>query len=383
MTLVYSRSLTTPGTHAFVIGCGRFSDLDPTGCFNRLSTVSGARKIVRFLIDNADNFIAPLASVECLLSDPKVPRGTDFLGIDEFANDPRSGSDAVDCSSRARVEAGGNSWLNRCRKGDHMFFYMASHGIVDNTCSALGLLEDVKSNPNKPWSESLNITTLATGLPIKGAAGCWVFLDACQEQVPDAMDQINGADGLSLIDYTTKQLASCISVRSCALAGSRYGGVANSPVISEPPYFTQALVRGLEGACVERSDDGVDWVVTAKQVGFEVSTVAEAAFDYCDLPAQTLTPFNNKVALLRVINPMVPIAVSTKVLSDMRSATITVDDGEGTILTKSNSDGTWRFEVPPDYNRKFTVKAEFGTDKLMYAPKTFNAAPAAQVVRLK
>jgi hypothetical protein len=345
--------------------------------------VSGARKIVRFLIDHADNFIAPLASVECLLSDPKVPKGTESLGIGGFANDPRSGSDAVDCASAASVAAAGNSWLNRCRKGDHMFFYMASHGIVDNTCSALGLMEDVKSNPNKPWTQSLNITTLATGLPIKGAAGCWVFFDACQEQVPDAMDQINGADGLSLINYTSKQLASCSSVRSCALAGSRYGGVANSPAISDPPFFTQALLRGLEGACVELSDDGVGWVVTAKQIGFEVSKVAEAAFDYTDLPAQTLTPFNNKVALLRVSNPMVPIAVSTNVLSHMHSATtVTADDGSGTILTKNNNDVTWRFAVPPDYNRKFTVKAEFGIGGPSYAPKTFNAAPAAQVVRL-
>ena len=125
------------------------------------------------------------------------------------------------------------------------------------------------------------------------------------------------------------------------------------------------------------------WVVTAQRIAYELRDVAEAAFDYRDLPAQPLTPFNNKVALLRVTRPTVPIAVSTKVLSDMRSATtVTADDGNGTILTKSNNDMTWRFELPADYHRKFTVKAEFGTDGPTYAPQTFYASPAAQIVQL-
>ena len=250
MTLVYNRHREPPATHAFILGCGRFPALDPTLRPNRLSTVNGARKIVRFLIDHADDLIAPLASVECLISDPNDAEGQDALGIGMFANDPRGGSDAVDCASLASTTFAGKAWLNRCRKGDTMFFYMASHGIVDSSCAAFALLEDVNSNRFSPWEQSLNIKNLATGLPTIEAGACWVFLDACQEQLPDAMDRIDGTGGLCLLRPTSKHLAKRSEVQSCALAGSRYGGVANSPV-SDPPYFTQALLRGLEGACVE------------------------------------------------------------------------------------------------------------------------------------
>lgn len=379
MTTVYLRQGDAPQTHAFIIGCGRFPNLSPNGAADRLATAAGARAMVRFLLDRADSLIAPLGSIEVLLSDPAQAAGQDTLGLGVIEHDPRA-DDSVDRANDPNYHASGDRWIGRCRPGDHMFFYMASHGITDSDTTAVAVLEDIRSINHRPWAQSINITQLASALPTLQADGCWVFLDACQEVIPAVFQQIGGAQSAPLItpDITalTRRRTSSVS-----LAGSRLGSSAWAPAGDAPPFFTQALIEGLSGASVEfTTTDG--WVVTGQQILFTLRRIANAAFNNTDLQTESLTQFNRDVKLLRVPHPQIPVVVRTATENHMLAAvSVTANDGNGRVFAKNDGELAWRFRVDPDLAR-YTTSAQFPNGNPAYQDQVFIAAPPAQIVEL-
>lgn len=381
MTLVYARNdLQGPRTHAFIIGCGRFPYLRAEAA--RRATVAGARAIAKFLIKNADNLVAPLASVECLLSDPDVEIGKDQLGIGAVPHDARDEEarkkDAVEAAVSAFATTAGAAWLKRCEPGDHLFFYMSSHGVADSAATAAGLFENVLENPHNKWAQSLNVNTLALLLPLTGAGACWVFLDACQEIVPSILGQYNGAGGILLINGNPADLANTKS-RSVALAGSRFGQKGWAPIAAKPPFFTQALLSSFT-ACVEPQAGG-GWAVTGKQLLFGLREVADASLGHSTLETEPLVPFAQPVRLLNVEKPLIPVVIRTKIRADIlkaRGIKVVCPANVPQPVTQENMD-FFTF-VPPD-GVQYTVVADFDPP-LSYAPQPFYGQPCAQIVEL-
>lgn len=376
MTLVYDRQPTAPGprTHAFVLGCGRFPAFGPTAA--RQSTVAGARAILKFLHANRDLLEAPLATIECLLSDATVSRGADKLAVPEISSDPDGGVDDVDAVLFETVRLAGEAWLGRCDPGDHLFFYMSSHGVADRDFTGAALFEDVRASKFNKWGQSLNINALAVALPTTGAGACWVFLDACQEIVPSLLGQYNGASGLTIIAATAQEIANT-PIRTMSLAGSRFGQQGWAPATAAPPYFTQALLRGFE-ACVERPTNG-GWVVTGQQLQYHVRHVADAAFGYT-LETQPLCIFADEARLLRVPNPRIPVVVRTVNRAHMSSVlNITCSSGGPPLVEQPRNQACF-FELPPD-GLTYSAAATFNV-ALAYQPATFEAKPCYQNVEL-
>ncbi|MBY5855933.1 caspase family protein [Rhizobium leguminosarum] len=379
MTTVYLRQGDAPQTHAFLIGCGRFAALSPNGSADRVATAAGARVMARFLVDHADQLFAPLGSIEMLLSDPTQVAGQDTLGIGVVAHDPRA-DDLVKAATDANYHTAGDRWIDRCRPGDHMFFYMASHGVTDSDTTAVAVLEDIRSINHRPWAQSINITQLASALPTLSADGCWVFLDACQEVIPAIFQQISGAQSPALITPDITQMTRR-RTSSVSLAGSRLGTSAWAPTDGAPPFFTQALIEGLNGASVEYTNaDG--WVVTGQQILFTLSRIANAALNNTDLQTESLTQFNRDVKLLRVPQPQIPVIVRTAVENHMLAAvSVTANDGNGRLFTKNDAELAWKFRVDPDFAR-YTTSAQFAGGNPAYQDQVFTATPPAQIVEL-
>lgn len=380
MTLVYSREgpEDQPRTHAFLIGCGRFPHYAQNGSADRPATAAGARAMTRFLIDHADALVAPLATVEVCLSDPAIATGADQLAIGPYPNDPRA-DDGVDSALRALVETAGLAWTARCRPGDHMVFYMASHGVADAN-GAAGLLEDVASQPNRRWNESLNITVLGQGLSQLDPGGAWVFLDACQDVVTDFLTTI-AVSGVILVEINVQKLAKA-RVKALALAGSRFGASAWAPNSPDPPIFTQTLLKGLGGACV-KNFDGLGWAVSAASLQHDLPGVAEAALDYRVLEVESLIGFNGRGPLLTVAAPRVPISVRTATESHLAFAlAASATTAGGQTVHKPGGASTWRFEVAPD-GAHYQVQAAFPPHLPVYADGGFDAFPPACSVILK
>lgn len=379
MTTVYFRQGDAPQTHALIIGCGRFPSLSPNGTADRVATAAGARVMARFLLDHADSLVAPLGSIEILLSDPAQAAGQDTLGLGEVDHDPRP-DDIVEPATDANYHTAGDRWIGRCRPGDHMFFYMASHGVTDSDTTAVAVLEDIRSINHRPWAQSINITQLASALPTLLADGCWVFLDACQEVIPAIFQQINGAQSPALITPDITQMTQR-RTSSVSLAGSRLGTSAWAPTDGAPPFFTQALIEGLKGASVELSNtDG--WVVTGQQILFTLGRIANAALNNIDLQTEALTHFNRDVRLLRVPQPQIPVVVRTAVENHMlTAASVTANDGNGRVFTKNDAELAWRFRVAPDFAR-YTASVQFAGGNPAYQDQVFTATPPAQIVDL-
>lgn len=401
MTIVFDRGEDlpdTPVTHAFVIGCGRFP---ARVALNRKATVAGAREIMRFLSARADDFLlakqdssmpAPVWTIECLLSDPNVAPGDDALGVDLGREAPANATisaagDAVEKVTKAVVEKTGQAWLERIRPGDQAFFYMSSHGISDGS-NALGLCEDVLTMKNRKWSQSLNITTLAKGLTTElvGAARGWVFFDACQEIVPSLLGRPTGLPGLHLIEFDVEQSAKASN--SCAVAGSPVGGKAWAPTGDEPPFFTQALIEGLSNSCVEAVPN-LGWAVTASRLMFDIPRVGDAALGRKGLQTATIGGFNQPlIGLLKIDEPMIPIALSTEVGPHMTSANVAVVCDDATINDENFTpppglDFVWRFRVPAHRKRSYTATATFTQPEIKYNQAVFDPDPPCQFVHLR
>jgi hypothetical protein len=385
----YPAATGGPVTHALVIGCGRFPHFNSTKAMDRKSTVAGARAMVQFLRDRGADFLAPLATIECLVSDPDAKPGEDTVEWEE--HDAAGVASKVSAAVRpvllADVQAAARTWLTRCRPGDHMFFYMSTHGIADGS-AALGLCEDVLSNPFAKWSQSLNVTTLAQGVLVAGADRAWVFFDACQEIDQALLGAPTGTPGFNLVEYSLSDLTK-LKRRPLALAGSRLGGRAWAPKDGKaPPFFTQALLEGLTNACVEQVA-GLGWVVTGAQLLFGLKQVADATLELT-VETEPLHIFNEpRLGLLTIPAPEVPVKIRTETeahFAHIASGSVECSDNSIAPIPWVRPDPfelAWRFRVKADRLHQYKASLVFANAGVAYNAEEFSAMPPAQVVVLK
>lgn len=380
MTLIFERAVEQPATHVFVLGCGRFAPRIDGRPGNRPSAVAGARAMIEFFLENQDRFVAPIASIECLLSDPALPAGQDRLLLPKYADDPRS-ADFVGAATSANLVEAGDAWLNRCRKGDQLLVYVCSHGLSNSDSMALALLEDTFTRERDPYANTLNLTVLANGMPVVGEAPCWAFFDACQEVCPDLMNRVKISMGIGLLNPLFAA-RNDVHIDTFALAASRRGQPAWAPKDGGPPYFTQTLLRAMSGANVEPVEDK-GWLVTAYSLLRDLDLVAAAAFGYYDLIVQPVGSSNARVEFIKPAEPKVPVAVHTRCEVHMLDALEVVADGGGDRVHARVPDGkaVWRFGVDPG-ERQYTVRATFPPEIGPYQEGRFVARPSARIVEL-
>ena len=235
MTLVYQRSFSDNGAlpganevspdgpvmHALIMGIGRFSKLPPARDANRQACADSARAMTAFLIEQSEagNLEAPLASIECLISDPSAPQGAeDQLAQTHPLCDPRPDTN-VNSGIINNVSQACTDWLTRCRRedktlprpGDHLLLYICSHGVAGRDHGALAVLEDVDPGGFNSWSELLDVGSMARYIPAKCKAGAvWIFLDACQEVLDELKDKVGGPNVFRPVTLDVREMTSCL-----------------------------------------------------------------------------------------------------------------------------------------------------------------------------
>jgi hypothetical protein len=389
MTLVFDRGAlpADPVTHAMVIGCGRFpadANLD------RKATAAGARAIMALLAEKSDQFVAPIWTIDCVLSDAGVAAEADTLGVE--LNDPGGATVAakntvVASATLAHATTAIKTWLKRLtqRPGDSAFFYMSTHGIADPV-NALGVFEDVLVDEFQKWGASINATTLAGGLATLQIGRAWVFLDACQDIIQELLGAPTGVPGYSPIHYGVEQATH--ARKSVAIVGSHFGDKGWAPDDGSPSFFTQTLLEGLCCSCVEPVQ-GLGWTVTGKQLIFGLPVLS--AVMGTDADCEPLTRFNESgVGLLKVSDPQIHVALTTETKMHLEAAKVEVicdDDGVAPIVKPSghlDENGLiWRFKVGAHKRRSYSVSASFESGGLAYSSNSFDPDPPAQRVELK
>lgn len=377
MTLLYEAQLDGPVTHAFIVGCGRYPYLQANHAANRRAPVAGAIALAKMLIDDRDRLVAPLGSLEILLSDPTIDDGS--VDIGNVLGDVLT--TLVEPADERHFRDRGDEWLGRIRPGDAAVFYFSGHGIADRQGGAVGLLEDIKSRSNRPWAQSFSASNLSQALQTLGTASVWVFFDACQEIVAEFADRLWQVKNIDLKEVSLADITGEVC-EPLALAGARTGQLAWAPVDFEPPFFTQVLIKGLSGCCVERTQSH-GWAVTGRMLLFGLRQLGEAMFDQVVVRPQPILPYSEMQALMTVDQPFMHLTVRSIPevhLTQMASVQLKHQDLE--IVSSVAAQFVWRVDVNLE-DRDLTVECICQDGAIPLVPQTFRQQAPSFLVTLR
>jgi hypothetical protein len=338
-----------PGTHAIVIGIGRYPWLEggkkPTfdkseGMEQLTSPPASAREFANWLLDTYDNPDAPLASVELLLSDAKsqqFKRGKKTTKIDtaEFANV----SEAVD------------QWVARAKhEKDVLIFFFSGHGISAGNQVTL-LCEDFGSKPRAPMRHAIDFTGMHIGLDQVSARCQCFFVDACRQGTQAILDSFKNY-GQPIIE---PQAAHNPKPRKTAVFHSTLPGQLAYGREQKPSYFTEALLRSMRGAGSDSEDNVTWWVETGQLLRGLSKVMPRIVEDTEDILPQPSTTDMSPFPLHRL--PGTPKGIPVDVECDPE-----VDTAEailsctGAVSDKRNKKSAERWQLDLDAG-KYTFRA--------------------------
>ena len=264
-----------------------------------------------WLLENRDALVAPLASLEALISDPVATQPRYELRWPlppEFAR-----PDQISGATGENLRAAGRAWLDRleARPGDVALLYCCGHGASLSTEPVL-FLEDLNRSRENPWVH-LQLATLGRSLRQHPSISCaYIFADACGESI--AKFELGGAQEVRFYDPPEFGKASAFKVMLLSAAPDgmlAYEGRAGDGL---PPLgrFTQTLVKALDGASVRKAKG--QWVVNSSGLRDDLKPLKQFYFDqwadHAFEPAPVMT-FNDVRQIVRPSRPVVPVLATT------------------------------------------------------------------------
>ena len=380
---IHSGQGVDPGTHALIIGVGRYPRLgggenpvaNPDGMMQLSSPPISARAFAKWLLAEYNDPNKPLASLSLLLSEAAP---TPFV-------DPKTGTEhAVEVADIANIVAAVKEWKQRgdSNPDNRLIFYFCGHGVSQGDDMAL-LAADVFADEDNPLNGALDFKSLMNGLKRCKASQQVLFVDACRASSDVLIERSGSFAGQVPLGPGTRplDLPRRLHVPYYAtLAGDR--SHARPGQVS---LFTEAVLKSLKGA---GSDDPEgDWRVTTTRLqeaidhfmrqpqfagtiaGVQVPTVGEMpVFELHQLPGAPVVPVyvgcdepqNNAVA---------QFVCRQGGLEQLRRAP--VDDGE------TDANGEWSIELAfGEYEFEALISAQD------VRTKSISVRPAYRRVRL-
>ncbi|MEH7844715.1 hypothetical protein [Rhizobium laguerreae] len=308
-----------PRMHAFVIGVGAYPDAKAgRGSLSELravddlpSAADSAKLVCRWLLDNKDNFIAKLSSLEVLISDP----------ADATSRYGWNPGPPIDGATSEHVKQAGADWLDRvsARPGDVAFFYCCGHGAVYGGQPIL-FLEDLNTGKIEPWAH-LNLGALAQSLRRMPGLGCaFMFSDACGEfvtklELSDARDSRFYMPP-NLFEPTRNNVSFLCAASEAQLAHDAtslgFEGVSDDGSGVRFGRFTQTILKGLQGSSSRWSKAG--WVVDPISLYQDLRKLKQTFFrDWKEKPFEPFCPVtpNDFFPIIRHMQAEIPLVVMT------------------------------------------------------------------------
>jgi len=260
--VVDSRPVVGPATHAIVIGVGRYPHLrngdgplaaNHDGMGQLTSPPHSARAVARWLIRSLRDPAKPLADVALLVSEDK-PR--------PFLNTRTGDAVPVATATIDEIEAALTEWHGRgnAREEDRLLFYFCGHGIARGSDVAL-LAADYGVKPANALDGAIDFRSFLQGMDGCAAREQIYFVDACRAS-SDSLLRAGQYNGRPIFQPDLNAPARAFRrapVFYSTLAGADAYGRAR-----RPSPFTEALIRGLQGAGADDSEG--DWRVTTTRL---------------------------------------------------------------------------------------------------------------------
>lgn len=279
MTLLYERPDGKPGTHALVIGVGHYLHLplggkklakNALGLKQLTSPPVSAAAVLKWLLaptipgaaDGFHNSVAPLASVEAVISAPQ-----------EVEIQTAGGPVKVESAIADNIVKAHDAWLARLQANEANIglLYYCGHGVNVDAQDFI-LASDFGADDNKPWRNAINLSDSLFGLMRKVHGALFVVVDACREFSKELALQrygeIRQLAGANLQDKVT-----CVDFTHISSAGEGSQAFADPDAVSR---FTAALLEALGGYAGEKRGLGNEWMVTGEELAKAVRGLLKA-----------------------------------------------------------------------------------------------------------
>ena len=265
-----------PSVHALIIGVGGYVHLPGNSALKTkihkqvgrlqplISPPRSAREFAEWLTHSKE-WPQPLGTIDLLIS----PEPSD-TGFTLPAN--------VRPATISNVRQAFSDWLDRCNEAtDNVaVFYFCGHGM--EKADHYLLAEDFGANPNDEWLGSFAFDQTREAFHKCQAQTQCFFVDACRQMTPEMLTNEPNSSALTSRDWTAKDCLNDLTLKAAVGKEMAFGpkltsnapgfGPNNTAGIS---YFTQALIRSLDGAAAIRQ--GKQWQVQTSEIAANINKV--------------------------------------------------------------------------------------------------------------
>jgi len=379
MSLIFSRELNGPQTHALVIGVGNYPFAKPGkgvrpvlgGVPDLPSAADSAKLVCDWFIENQDRLSPPLASVEVLISDPisMAPRY-------QWRHGPNN---APDPATALNIDVYGFAWYKRviAQPGGTAFFYCCGHGASHLQQPVL-FIEDLNQDARNPWAH-INLGALAYALGKDRNIGqAALFSDACGEYVKEfeleKSKECLFYDAPNIFETTRNHVSLLCAAAEAQLAYEGTSTPSGGPMLGR---FTQTFLQGLSGSSARQTRHG--WGVNCRDLAGDLKSIRRVFFSHWGdnepfepYPAVTQT---DRIPLVFPQGFELPVVVMTDPLDKMPEYDffISQKDNPAPPWLKNRAAGdpnAWYTTVPPSLNALYAIAAAKGSHyPMMFQPK--------------
>ena len=353
MSLVFDRNVAGPAAHALVIGVGHYrflsggadekvQSIQQIGILKQLT--SPPRSAVAFsdwLIQRADNWRAPLATVELLVSPAQV---------DPDAGTPNANFEAA---TIANIRRAYTDWKARCDADEDNIavFFHSGHGVEKGEHFLLA--EDFGEQPLTPWLGAFDFDSTRRAFhPTKSNTQCF-FVDACRKVTSRMLQQKIAVLPLDTVNLTDS--ADCqfdLTMKASASNEAAHG----EPL--KPSFFTQALQMALDGGVASKS--GGKWLVKSGQVSARIYDVLGLIKEDQNFPQRCTSHVSDSAVLLETPTPNVSLTVKCIPPAANADAQLSCKkEPDGVPKNHAGNGAPWNLDVEAGI---YTVKADFPTN---------------------
>ena len=341
MTLLYERQIDGPCTHALVIGTGSYPQAKHgQGVLAQLGYVSdmasaadSALRICDWLYHNRDRLVAPLASLEVLISNPAEQQNRYQCQEASFRHA------SIDEATSANVLAAGKAWIKRLNQAEcSAFMYACGHGAVYGHQPVV-FLHDLNADETNPWAH-INLGEIAYALQKKSTVQqAFLFTDACGEFVTDF--QLSDNPACQFYANKSAKLNVAVNNRVLLMCAAAEGHLAWEGCTPDSPVqfgrFTLVLLMCLNGASSRLLNRR--WVVHSSGLMDDIKPLYQTFFTYWPAkePFEPCTAFspNEPLPLVYPEQSELPLVLRTAPqnhLPDCRLILCTQDDPQSAAL---------------------------------------------------